>query len=151
MSNKKILIVEDDADVRLGYHILLKANNYDTFFAADSVAAMSEARKHQPHLIVLDLGLPAGDGFVVLKRLRGNMPVPPMPVVVVSGRDLRGNKERALRSGAKAFVQKPWDDDELLTLIAGLLGEPDIYGQPGSIPIWDADDADEPLTYLGDS
>ena len=71
MSNKKILIVEDDADVRLGYHVLLKANHYDTFFAADGMSAMSEARKHQPDLIILDLGLPAGDGFIVLEWLRG--------------------------------------------------------------------------------
>ena len=68
MTNKKILIVEDDADVRLGYQILLKANGYDTFFAGDSVSAVSEARKHQPDLIILDLGLPGGDGFIVLER-----------------------------------------------------------------------------------
>ena len=59
MSNKKILIVDDDDDVRMGYHIRLKANHYDTFFAADSVTSISEARKHQPDLIILDLGLPA--------------------------------------------------------------------------------------------
>ena len=43
-------------------------------------------------------------------------------------------------------MQKPWDDDELLSLIARLLGQPDIYGQPDDIPIWDAD---ENLTPLG--
>ena len=95
MSNnghKKILIVEDDADVRLGYHILLKAHHYDTVLAADSLAAISEAHKHQPDLIILDLGLPAGDGFVVLDRLRANTYLSVIPVIVVSGRDLRGNK-----------------------------------------------------------
>jgi CheY-like chemotaxis protein len=140
MSNKKILIVEDDADVRLGYHVLLRANGYDTFFAPDSVAAISESNKHTPDLIILDLGLPAGDGFVVLDRLRGTLPLPPMPVIVVSGRDVRANKERALKAGARAFVQKPWDDDELLTLIARLLGQPDIYGQESNIPIWEIDE-----------
>ncbi len=146
MTNKKILIVEDDADVRLGYHVLLKANGYDIFFAADSIAAISEARKHMPDLIVLDLGLPAGDGFVVMERLRGpaNMDLSGIPVIVVSGRDLRGNKERALKAGAKAFVQKPWDDDELLALIGRLLGQPDMYGEP-IIPIWDADETAKPL------
>jgi len=142
MSNKKILIVEDDADVRLGYQVLLKANSYDTFFAADSISAISEARKQMPDLILLDLGLPAGDGHVVLERLRStvNTDLGGIPVVVVSGRDLRGNKERALKGGAKAFLQKPWDDDELLSLIARLLGQPDIYGQPGGIPIWELED-----------
>ena len=142
MANHKILIVEDDADVRLGYRVLLRAQGYDTFFAADSIAAISEARKHMPDLIVLDLGLPAGDGFVVMERLQStaNVDLAGMPVIVVSGRDLRGNKERALAAGAKAFVQKPWDDDDLLGHIARLLGEPDAYGQLDSLPIWDADD-----------
>ena len=126
MSNKKILVVEDDADVRLGYQILLKANHYDTFFAADSTTAVSEARKHQPDLILLDLGLPAGDGFVVLERFQANMNLAVIPVIVVSGRDLQGNREKSLKAGAKAFVQKPWNDTELLTLITELLGEPNI-------------------------
>jgi DNA-binding response OmpR family regulator len=125
MSNKKILIVEDDADVRLGYKVLLTAHHYDTFFAADSFIAVTEALKHQPDLIVLDLGLPAGDGVIVLERLRAKTLLARIPVIVVSGRDLHGNKERALKAGAKAFVQKPWNDNELLSLIRQLLGQPE--------------------------
>jgi DNA-binding response OmpR family regulator len=127
MSNKKILIVEDDADVRLGYQVLLKANHYDTFFAADSLSAVSEARKHQPDLIILDLGLPAGDGFIVLERFRANTYLSMIPVIVVSARDLHGNKERALKAGAKAYMQKPWNDNELLAIIDQLLGQPEIF------------------------
>jgi DNA-binding response OmpR family regulator len=126
MSNqgtRKILIVEDDADVSLGYQILLRAHRYDTVLAADSSAAVSEAHKHQPDLIILDLGLPAGDGFVVLDRLRANTYLSVIPVIVVSGRDLRANKDRALEAGAKAFVQKPWNDTELLALIAEFVGQ----------------------------
>jgi DNA-binding response OmpR family regulator len=125
MSKKKVLIVEDDADVRLGYHVLLKANHYDTFFAADSLCAISEARKHQPDAIILDLGLPAGDGFIVLERLRSNTYLAVIPVVVVSARDVRGNKDRAIRAGAKAFLQKPWNDSELLGVISRLVGQPE--------------------------
>ena len=124
MSNKKVLVVEDDGDVRLGYRVLLKANDYDTVFAADGSSAVSEARKHQPDLIILDLGLPAGDGFIVLDRLRANTDLAAIPVVVVSARDLQANKERALKAGARAYVQKPWDDDELLATIGQLLGQP---------------------------
>ena len=122
----KILIVEDDDDVRLGYQVLLKANHYETFFAADSIAAMSEARMHQPDVIILDLGLPGGGGFIVLDALRSDAPFSAIPVIVVSARDLRGNKERALKAGARAYLQKPWNDDELLALIAQLLGQPEL-------------------------
>ena len=128
MSNKKILVIEDDADVRLGYHVLLKANHYDSFFANDALTAISEARKHQPDLIILDLGLPAGDGFVVMDRLKVNSALAMVPVIVVSARDARGSRERALNAGAKAFFQKPWNDDELLASISGLIGEPVLAG-----------------------
>lgn len=124
MTNKKILVVEDDADVRLGYQVLLKANHYDTVFAGDSSSAISEARKHLPDLTILDLGLPAGDGFKVLERFRLNMNLVLIPVIVVSGREVGGNKERALAAGAKAYLQKPWNDHELLAIISQLLGEP---------------------------
>jgi DNA-binding response OmpR family regulator len=122
MSNHKILIVEDDPDVRFGIHVLLKAHHYDTFVAGDAVSAISEARTHQPDLIILDLGLPAGDGFVVLERLRANPNMSLIPVIVVSARDVQGNKDRALEAGAKAYVQKPWNDEELLSLINQLVG-----------------------------
>lgn len=117
MIPKKILVVEDDGDVRLGYHILLRAHHYQTCFAADSVAAISEARRERPDLILLDLGLPGGDGFVVLERLRMNTNLGVIPVVVVSARDHHANETRSLDAGARAYVQKPWDDDVLLSLI----------------------------------
>ncbi|MBV9573230.1 MAG: response regulator [Acidobacteriales bacterium] len=123
MSNKKVLVIEDDRDVRLGYHVLLKSSGYDTFFAEDGMTAVTEARKQQPDVIILDLGLPAGDGFVVLERLRANTSLSLIPVIVVSGRDIHSSKERALKAGAKAFLQKPWDDRELLTLVRQLAGQ----------------------------
>jgi DNA-binding response OmpR family regulator len=121
MNSKKVLIVEDDHDVSLGLHVLLKANHYDTFLAGDGTSAVSEAIKHQPDLVILDLGLPAGDGFTVLEWFRANMHLSAIPVIVVSARDIHGNKERALQAGARAFLQKPWDDYELLAMISRLL------------------------------
>src|SRR6202171_935014 len=125
MSKKKILIVEDDADVRLGYQILLEAHHYDTVFAADSISAVGEARTIEPDLVILDLGLPGGDGFIVLERFRANTHLAGIPVVVVSARDLHGNKERALKAGARAYLKQPWNENELLAIIRQLLGQPD--------------------------
>jgi DNA-binding response OmpR family regulator len=130
MGNKKILIVDDDPDIRHGMHVRLKANQYDTFFAADAFSSVVEARKHQPDLIILDLGLPAGDGFLVMERLAKIPFLAVIPVIVVSARDGLGNQKRALDAGAKAFLQKPVDDAELLVIIRRVLGEPQQTERP---------------------
>jgi len=124
MRTKKILIVEDDPDVREGMHLRLKANNYETSFAADALSVLNEARKQQPDLIILDLGLPGGDGFVVMERLQRLPALALIPIIVVSARDVRANKERALQAGAKAFLQKPVDNAVLLAAVRQALGEP---------------------------
>jgi len=124
MDSRKILIVDDNADIRLGMHLRLKANQYETFFAADAFSGVAEARKHRPDLIILDLGLPAGDGFTVMERLKQIPSLAVIPIIVVSARDGLGNQKRACDAGAKAFLQKPVNDDELLAVIRQALGEP---------------------------
>jgi DNA-binding response OmpR family regulator len=123
MSQKTILIVDDDPDVRLGLHLRLKANHYDVIFAADGMASIAEARKHIPDLIILDLGLPAGDGFSVMERLKANDSLALIPVIVLSARDRAANMDRVLKAGAKAFLQKPVDNAQLLSVIRQVLGE----------------------------
>jgi CheY-like chemotaxis protein len=127
--NNKILIIEDDPDVRLGFQVLLKAHHYETFFAANAVAALAQSREHNPDLIILDLGLPAIDGFDLLDHL-GPLYVSMVPVIVVSGRDVQKNKERALNAGAMAYLQKPWDDEELLDVIDRYSADPSYTAGP---------------------
>lgn len=122
MTNKKILIVDDDPDVRLALHIRLQANGYDTAVGYDALTAISEARRFEPDLIILDLGLPAGDGFVVLQRLQAITNLAMIPVIVVSARDRHSNENRAHMAGAAVFLQKPVDNDELLLTIRRTLG-----------------------------
>jgi two-component system KDP operon response regulator KdpE len=124
MDSRKILIVDDNADIRLGMHLRLKANQYETFFAADAFSGVAEARKHRPDLIILDLGLPAGDGFTVMERLKQIPFLAIIPIIVVSARNGLGNQKRAYDAGAKAFLQKPVNDDELLAVIRQALGDP---------------------------
>jgi CheY-like chemotaxis protein len=85
---------------------------------------LSQARKHEPDLIILDLGLSGGDGFVVLEKLKVWPSLAVIPVIIVSARDLRANKERANKAGAQAYLQKPVDNAELLKVIRQALGEP---------------------------
>jgi two-component system KDP operon response regulator KdpE len=123
--SKTILIVEDDPDVRNGLHIRLKANGYTTVLAADAPSSISQARKHAPDLIILDLGLPGGDGFLVMDRFKANPALAVMPIIIVSARDVHANHERALKAGAKAFLQKPVENAELLRVVRQTLGEAD--------------------------
>ena len=124
MGKKKILIVEDDPDVRTGLHLRLRANDYEVFFASDGMSSIVEARKHEPDLIILDLGLPAGDGFTVIERLQMIPSLAVIPIIIVSGRTGLANQARAVKTGVKAFLQKPVDNAELLAVIRHSLGEP---------------------------
>jgi len=123
MSGKKVLIIDDDQHLLLGLTARLKANGYRVISATDAISAIEVARKEAPDLIILDLGLPAGDGFVVLERMRGLADLGAIPVIVLSARDPADNKKRALDAGAVAFFQKPPDNHEFLTAIRQALGE----------------------------
>ena len=123
VSQADILVVDDDPDMRQALQIRLKANGYDVHCAEDGTGAISEARKHTPDLIVLDLGLPAGDGFVVLDTLKTNLDLSSIPVIVLSGRDRKANEERVLHAGARAFLPKPVQTNEFLAVIRRTLDE----------------------------
>ena len=114
MEKPKILIVDDDPDLRRGLNLRLRANHYDTTYATDGFSAMAMAQKEHPDLIILDIGLPAGDGFVVLQRLQQVAALSCIPVIVLTARDPQFNKERALQAGAINFIQKPAGNEELL-------------------------------------
>ena len=116
----KLLIVDDDAEVRRGYRALLEAHGYEIASAADGVSAVREALAHEPDLVVLDLGLPSGTGFDVLKWLRSTRLLARIPVIVVSGMRI-DVEQMALSLGATVYLHKPANDAELLALIRRLL------------------------------
>ena len=124
MAKKKILIVEDDKDVVHGMNIRLRANNYDTVVAYDASAAVSVAKKESPDLILLDLGLPAGDGYLVMRRLQAQPTLCSIPVVVVTARAGTQHRDEAIRAGATYFLEKPVDNDDLLATISTVLSKP---------------------------
>ncbi len=117
----KIMIVDDDPDLRMALKLRLQANNYETVSATDGYSAIALAQKEKPQLIILDLGLPAGNGYSVLKRLRESDALSNIPVIVLTARDPHGNEERSFDAGAAAFFQKPADNSELLEVIRASL------------------------------
>lgn len=131
MAKPKILIVDDDATMRLVLRARLYAKNYETIFAGDSYQAVSAARKEQPDLVILDIGLPGGDGFIVMERLKAIVALACVPVIIVSAEDPQEAEKWALEAGAKAFLQKPVDAEQLVATIEKTLRE---SGEPTPKP-----------------
>ena len=128
-TNNKILLVEDDKDTVRAMAVRFRTKGYQLVVANDGVSAISAARKEKPDLIVLDLGLPGGDGFVVMQRLKTNYELMLVPVIVVSARDPGLNEKRALECGAEAFFQKPFDNDAFFAAVQKALFKNGSIGQ----------------------
>ena len=121
MDKPRILLVDDDPDLRRGLNLRLRANHYDTAYAVDGFSAIAMAQKERPDLIILDIGLPAGDGFTVMDRLQKSSDLSHIPVIVLTARDPQYARQRMLQAGATAFFQKPADHVELLNAIRCVL------------------------------
>jgi len=113
----KILIIDDGLDSWTLLSTILRQHDYVPIWAADGIQAMSLARSQEPALILLDLGLPGGDGLIVLERLKANRLVANIPVIVVTGRNPGEAEVLTKRLGAAAYLQKPVKAEELIALI----------------------------------
>ena len=114
----QILVIEDEQGLREALRVLLVREGYRTIEAATAERAQIEARNHKPDLLIVDLGLPDGDGLELIPRIRAWSPV---PIVVLSARTLEEQKIAALDAGADDFVTKPFSAPELLARVrAGL-------------------------------
>ena len=121
----KILIIDDDVDSWRLLSTILQTHDFHPVWAADGMQAIAAARLHQPHAILLDLGMPGGDGLLVLERLKSNRLLSHIPVIVVTVRDRQEAEEQTRRLGAVAFLQKPIHDDTLMASLRTVLATSD--------------------------
>ena len=89
MNQAKIMVADDDPDPRLALSVRLRANNFDTMSVGDGYGALAMALKEKPDLILLDLGLPAGDGFAFLSHVKEYPALSSIPIIVLTGRGSR--------------------------------------------------------------
>jgi DNA-binding response OmpR family regulator len=121
MTRKKVLVVEDDRDLRHGLTLRLVALGYDVVQAEDGYFAVSVARNELPDVVLLDIGLPAGDGISVLERYARLPMLSGTPVVVLTGRDPIVTERAVRRFNVSAFLTKPADNKDLATALATAL------------------------------
>ena len=120
---RKILIIEDNIELVKLLNMQLSQEGFEVFCAEDAVHAITVAQEKTPSVILLDLGLPGGDGFVVMKRLAKLRNTNLIPIIVISGQEKEGNEAEALKAGAVAYLAKPVKIEDVLTEIRKALGE----------------------------
>jgi CheY-like chemotaxis protein len=130
MSRKRILVVDDSEILLKTLSLKLSAAGYGVVTAVDGGEAVSAVRREKPDLILLDLTFPpdvahgggvAWDGFLIMEWLRRLEEGKHIPIVVITGGDPEVYKDRALAAGAVSFFHKPFNNDELLAVVAQAL------------------------------
>lgn len=121
MPEQKVLIIDDDADMRRLLALWMTKQDYQTVFAADVIQAIALARQHRPDLILLDLRIPAGNGFIVIERLRALTLTAGIPIIIISADKTPESEMQAVASGVTAYLQKPFAQEALLAAVRSAL------------------------------
>lgn len=122
MEKKRILIVDDEADLRKMLKFRLEALDYNVSEASDGQEGLDRARLDRPDLIILDLMLPKLDGFKVCRMLKFDERHRHIPIIMFTARAQKKDAELGKEMGVDAYITKPFEPDVLLTKIKELLG-----------------------------
>ena len=113
----KILVVDDEDEVRAGLREFLEGMDYAICEAADGAEALAKTFTEKPHMILLDLRLPKVDGYQVCQTLKGNPITSGIPIIMLTALNATPNKIKGIEFGADDYVDKPFDLDELAARI----------------------------------
>lgn len=117
---RKILVVDDEEDIRRFLGTVLKEKGYEVLLAAEGEEALELAGREQPHLVLLDIMMPAMDGWEVLRRLKADAVTAEIPVALVSARTEARARALAEGAGVVDFVEKPFSLHDLVRRIEGV-------------------------------
>jgi DNA-binding response OmpR family regulator len=120
---KSILIAEDEPNIVISLEFLLKEAGYEVAIARDGSQAVNLADELRPDLIVLDVMLPALNGFDVCRRIRASRQAKDTKVLMLTARGRDGEVARGMAAGADAYVTKPFATRELMKVVAELLAD----------------------------
>ena len=114
---KRILIVDDERDIVKALTIRLQTSGYEVVYAFDGAQGVFMAHKEKPDLVILDIRMPAGDGFSVAHRLGKSIHTFNIPIIFLTGSPEKNSEQRAQELGARFYIKKPYDPEELLDAV----------------------------------
>lgn len=121
MTQKKILLIEDEENIAIAIRILMEREGYAFFHVNDGAQALPNIRAQEPDLIILDVTLPGMSGYEICQQLRQDQSLAQPPVLMMSARASDAEQRKGLAMGADQFVTKPFGTEALKSAVADLL------------------------------
>ena len=118
---KRLLVVDDDVGLLLAVSDTLRAEGYDVTTARRGAEAMIRIAEVLPDLIISDIRMPGMDGYQLVRNLRSHARTRLVPIVFLTAKDETADRIAGFRTGVDAYVTKPFEPDELVAIVAGIL------------------------------
>jgi CheY-like chemotaxis protein len=118
----RVLVIDDEPDVRWLLRVTLERVGHEVILADDGLRGVAMAQKQRPDAIVLDLMMPVMDGYGVLDALAKDDRTVEVPVLVLTAKAIPDEEERVTEAGARRFVTKPFDPNDLVRELEDLVG-----------------------------
>ncbi len=120
---KSVLLAEDEPNIVESISFLLKREGFEVMVTGDGRTALETAIAEKPDVMVLDLMLPEMDGYEVLRNLRANQEVKNLPVLMLTAKGQKIDRETALECGADLFMTKPFSNADIIAAVNSLVND----------------------------
>jgi two-component system cell cycle response regulator DivK len=120
---KRILVVEDQEDLRGVLRDLFTSSGYTVIEAVDGAAGVAMAKSDRPDIILMDIQMPIIDGYEATRQIKGDPDLTSIPIVAVSSFAMKGDEEKARAAGCDDYVTKPYSPVQLLRMVRGYLAK----------------------------
>ena len=118
---KRLLVVDDEPKLLRAVAVDLKAEGYTVATARSGAEALISVAQNLPDLVISDIRMPGMDGYQLARKLRENQRTTLIPIIFLTAKDTTADRIEGFRNGVDAYVTKPFEPDELLVIVAGIL------------------------------
>jgi len=117
MSDKNVMVVEDNEKNRKLMRVVLKAKGYNIIEAATGEEALNLLKNQKPDIILMDIQLPGIDGLTLIKQIKASVVTKDIPIIAVTAYAMKGDEQKILDTGCDAYVSKPINTQELPLIV----------------------------------